>query len=71
MFYLKRNLPGFERLARLAIALCLTSIAHAYVPSGWLTIAAYAMAASIACTAIVGFCPACALVGRKSLPPRA
>ena len=71
MFYIKRNLPGAERMARLALALCLAYIAYSRVPAGWLEWSAYAIAVSIACTAIVGFCPACAMVGRKSVPPRA
>lgn len=69
MFYLKRNLTGFERIARLALALCLAFIAHACVPIGWLEMSAYGVAASIACTAIVGFCPACAMAGRKPIGP--
>jgi hypothetical protein len=71
MFYLKRNLTGLERFARLALALCLASLTYTHVPAGWLTIGAYAAAVSTACTAIVGFCPACAMVGRKPIVPGA
>ena len=71
MLYLKRNLNGFERVARLALALCLAVAAHAWVPIGWLAIAAYVVAAGIACSAIVGFCPACAMAGRTSTGPGA
>jgi len=67
MFYLKRNLPGFERIVRLALALCLAVVPHTFVLIGWLGIGAYAAAAVSACTAIVGFCPACAMFGRKSI----
>ena len=71
MLYLKRNLNGFERIARLAVALCLAVVAYHYVPTGWLALTAYATAVVVAGTAIVGFCPACAMVGRKSSSPGA
>jgi hypothetical protein len=71
MFYFKRNLNGFERVARVALALCLAVAAHAWVPAGWLQVGAYAAAVLLACTAIVGFCPACAMVGRKPASPGA
>jgi hypothetical protein len=58
-------------VARLAVALCLAVVAHAYVPAGWLAMAAYATAIVVACTAIVGFCPACAMAGRTSSGPGA
>jgi len=67
MFYLKRNLPRFERMARLALALCLALVAYACVPAGWLAMSAGAGAVVLACTAAVGFCPACAMVGRKPI----
>lgn len=69
MFYVKRHLPGFERIGRLAIALCLAVVAHILVSISWLEVGAYAAAAVLACTAVVGFCPACAMVGRKSILP--
>ena len=67
MFYLKRNLPWWERTLRAAATLALLAAAAlAGMPAGgllwWLLIAS---AATAALTAIVGFCPACALFGRK------
>lgn len=69
MFYLKRNLPSIERVARLAIALCLAVVAQAFLSIGWVQMGAYAAAALLACTAIAGFCPACAMLGRKNILP--
>lgn len=66
MFYLKRNLPYRERAARLVLA----AIAAAALWVFAIGAAAWAgslIAASLALTAIVGFCPACAMVGRRSI----
>lgn len=67
MFYLKRNLASLERILRLALALCLAPVARTFLSTGWLEIGAYALAALLACTAVVGFCPACAMAGRKAI----
>jgi Protein of unknown function (DUF2892) len=71
MFYLKRNLTGLERFARLALALCLAYVVYARVPAGWLALGAHAAAVLTACTAAIGFCPACAMAGRKPIVPEA
>lgn len=65
MFYLKRNLPTAERLIRVALGICTGTATAALAPALWVMIAGYATAATFASTAIVGFCPACALFGRK------
>jgi hypothetical protein len=70
MFHLKRNLPPFERLARLALGLCLAPLSHTFLHAGWMQGAGDAAAAVLACTAVVGFCPACAMFGRKPMAPR-
>lgn len=64
MLYLARNSTGFERIARLALARCLAFIIDACVPIGWPGRSACSVAVSIACTAMEGFCPARAMVGR-------
>jgi hypothetical protein len=65
VFYLKRNLPMWERGGRLALAAILVAMAF----SGWLTAGlawlAWATAATLSMTAAIGFCPACAIVGRR------
>ncbi|MEF9481098.1 YgaP-like transmembrane domain [Ralstonia sp. 1B3] len=66
MFYLKRNLPTPERLIRASLGLC-TAAATATWATTWGMIAGYAAAAILAGTAVVGFCPACALVGRTPI----
>lgn len=67
MFYLKRNLPLWERALRTASALVLAAFAAmAWADNAstgfWLLIAS---AATLALTGIIGFCPACAMFGRQ------
>jgi hypothetical protein len=63
MFYLK-NLYTWERLARI-IAGAMAVAASLYLLSGTVAILAAASAAGIALTGLVGFCPMCAMVGRR------
>jgi len=70
MFYLKRNLPAFERVLRLALGAGTALAAASWAAPGWAQWAGYASAAMLAGTAVVGFCPACALVGRQPLEDR-
>lgn len=64
MFHLKRNVPSWERAARLLLAAILAGLTLTIASGpvswvGWLTVA------TLAVTALVGFCPACAMVGRR------
>lgn len=65
MFYLKRNLPLAERAARLALAAAALIAAYVWSDLPLLAWAAGLTACMLAGTAMVGFCPACALLGRK------
>jgi hypothetical protein len=67
MPYLKRNLPVAERLVRLALALALAAVAGFLLPAGLARWAGFAAAATAVLTGLVGFCPACALAGRRSV----
>ena len=63
MLYLK-NLPTWERLFRLVAALAMGSCAVHF----WGTPVGYVWAIvgiSMALTSVVGFCPMCALAGRR------
>ena len=65
MLYFKRNVPGWERFLRIAAGLAVAVIAFyfARLPIGmWVGIAGGIM---FALTGLVGFCPMCAMVGRK------
>ncbi len=67
MLYLKRNVPGWERFIRIAGGLAAAGLAFAYAqaPIGmWIGIAGGVM---FAVTGLVGYCPMCAMVGRKSV----
>jgi hypothetical protein len=63
MFY-KKNLPVWERVARLAgaAAMFLCAARYAGTPAGW---ALGIVGAVFATTALIGFCPMCAIGGRK------
>jgi len=66
MFYLKRNLPTWERALRVACGAALALAAVWWFPGGLLGASALVGAAVFALTGLVGFCPACAMVGRKA-----
>lgn len=67
MFYLKRNLPAWERALRLGGGAALALAAAFALPAGPWALAAWAAAATAAFTGVAGFCPACALLGRRPL----
>jgi hypothetical protein len=65
MFYLKRNLPFVERGLCLPGAIMLALVVSAWLSAGWLAWILWVSGAALAGTAIAGFCPACALAGRR------
>ncbi|MBE7942176.1 MULTISPECIES: DUF2892 domain-containing protein [Ramlibacter] len=63
MFYAK-NVPAWERILRLVMG----AMALGFAAMSWgapLAMAAGVMGAVLAMTGLVGFCPMCAMVGRK------
>ncbi|HBP6529885.1 DUF2892 domain-containing protein [Pseudomonas aeruginosa] len=64
MFYVK-NVPNWERALRIVAGL----MAFAFAAISWgtsnLAVGAGIMGAMLAMTGLVGFCPMCALAGRK------
>jgi hypothetical protein len=67
MFHFKRNLPHWERALRIGGGALLTYFALNGYTQGIMTWLAYATAVTMVLTAFVGFCPACAMVGRRYL----
>jgi hypothetical protein len=65
MIYFKRNLPGWERAIRLLSGLLLVAIAVLLSTSPPLMWVGVAAGLSLVGTSFVGFCPMCAMVGRK------
>ena len=65
MFYLKHNVPGWERAVRLTLGIATAVAGYYLLPAGMLQWVSYLSGASLALTGIIGFCPACALVGRR------
>lgn len=63
MFYVN-NLPAWERLARLVAGLAMLACGVQFYgkPAGWAFLAFGVIALA---TGVVGFCPACALAGRR------
>jgi hypothetical protein len=71
MFY-RKNMGSTERVLRLAAGGLMVAFAFAVLgfwPRGWLLAAGGVM---MVATGMVGFCPACAMVGRRPVegPPR-
>ena len=64
MFYIK-NVPAWERVLRVLMGIA----ALAYAVLNWgvsgLAVAMGLMGAILAMTGLMGFCPMCAMVGRK------
>jgi len=67
MFFLKRNLPTWERAARIIGGVAIGVVVANGLTTGIVMWAALATAATLVLTAFVGFCPACAMVGRRYL----
>lgn len=63
MFYVK-NVPVWERVLRvaMAVALAMYGFLHLGGATGWVLIAG---SVGMALSGIFGFCPACAMVGRR------
>ena len=63
MFYVK-NVPGWERVLRIVMGL----VALGFAAMNWgqpIAFGAGIMGAILSMTGLVGFCPMCAMVGRK------
>jgi len=68
MFYTK-NVPAFERIVRSLLGLALAAVAlfmyFQHASFAWLSILLLLSGLFIAVTGFIGWCPACAMVGRK------
>ena len=65
MIYFKRNLPGWERAIRLLSGSVLAGLAVLFFSSPLTMWIGMAAGLCLVGTAFVGFCPMCAMVGRK------
>jgi hypothetical protein len=63
MFYAK-NVPGWERVVRVILGVVVVALSLALL-KGVLGIVVAIAAAGIVVSGLVGFCPACAMLGRK------
>ena len=67
MLYFKTNVPGWERFLRVVAGSAVAVLAFMFARAGlgmWIGIAGGVM---FAVTGLVGFCPMCAMVGRKQV----
>ena len=64
MFYSK-NVPGWERVLRLMMGLGALAFAWMNWHVSPLAVMAGVMGVMLAMTGLIGFCPACAMAGRK------
>lgn len=69
MFHLKRNIPAWERAIRLCLGVIAALGALYFLPPGTLRALGVATAGMLGATAVVGFCPACAMLGRRAIGP--
>ncbi len=67
MFFLKRNLPTWERITRITAGMLIIWAMLSGLTVGIVYWLALATVATLVLTAFVGFCPACAMVGRRYL----
>jgi Inner membrane protein YgaP-like, transmembrane domain len=65
MMYIKTNLPGWERAIRIAMGVMVAGLAYLYAPSAVMAWLGIAMGVMFAGTGFIGFCPMCAMVGRR------
>lgn len=64
MLYVK-NVPGWERALRIVMGLAGLAVAAMNWGSAPLAVGAGLMGAMLGLTGLFGFCPMCAMVGRK------
>jgi len=67
MFFIKRNLPTWERALRILAGAAIGAAVAGGLTTGAVTWLALATGTTLVLTAFVGFCPACAMVGRRYL----
>lgn len=65
----QKNLPVWERWLRVLGGVALVAYGLLAAPSLLIAVLAYVSAAVVIITGFVGYCPACALVGRKPIEP--
>ena len=70
MLYFKVNVPAWERLLRLAMGVAVAILAALYADTMVVTWIGVAGGLMFALTGLVGFCPMCAMVGRKPFGTR-
>jgi flagellar motor component MotA len=63
MFYVK-NVPGWERVVRVVVGLIAVVIGYSVLGGLWGSVLALS-AAGIVASGLFGFCPMCAMVGRR------
>ena len=61
----KRNVPSWERALRATCGVVLLVVAAMMPLAGWPLWAVLAGGAGLLASALAGFCPACALAGRR------
>jgi hypothetical protein len=67
MLYLKTNLPGWERALRVAMGVVIATMAYQFAVTALGSWIGIGMGIMLAVTGFVGFCPMCAMVGRRSI----
>lgn len=66
MIYAK-NLPGWERMLRMLLGTAAITYGLLSIPSTIVVVLAVAVGTMIILTSLFGFCPACAMIGRRPI----
>lgn len=61
----RKNIYAWEQMARIILSLAVIAYALIAMPAGLLSYGIALAAAGFALTGVFGWCPACAMVGRK------
>ena len=64
MFF-QKNLPLWERALRICLGVVVAALGFTSAPGPMIAWLAYGAAALLACTGFIGFCPMCAVAGRR------
>jgi len=65
MVYFRHNLPGWERAMRVVAGILLIGLAIVFSASQSVMWGGLAVGVVLVGTGLVGFCPICAMVGRR------
>lgn len=67
----RKNVYQWEQVVRIVLGIAIAVISYVSLPATWFGYLNIASGVFVALTGVFGFCPACALVGRRLKQPGA